>query len=51
MTAPRIGIFGGSGFYDFFDEAETLNVETPFGPPAGLIPPSPAPADPIPSFR
>ncbi len=37
MTAPRIGIFGGSGFYDFFDEAETLNVETPFGPPAGPV--------------
>lgn len=37
MIAPRVGIFGGSGFYDFFDGAETLNVETPFGSPAGPV--------------
>lgn len=37
MGAPRVGIVGGSGFYDFFDTAETLTVETPFGSPAGPV--------------
>ena len=28
-------MFGGSGFYEFLDEAEEVPVETPFGPPSG----------------
>lgn len=36
MKQPEaeIGIFGGSGFYAFLDEAHELSVETPFGPPS-----------------
>lgn len=29
-----IGIFGGSGFYEFLDEARTQEIDTPYGPPA-----------------
>jgi 5'-methylthioadenosine phosphorylase len=29
-----IGVFGGSGFYEFLDEAREVRVETPYGPPA-----------------
>ncbi len=36
-----IGIFGGSGFYELFDEAAggttTLAIDTPYGPPAGPV--------------
>lgn len=28
------GIIGGSGFYDFFDDARQVTVQTPFGPPS-----------------
>jgi 5'-methylthioadenosine phosphorylase len=34
VVAAEIGIFGGSGFYEFLDEAEETDVETPFGPPS-----------------
>jgi 5'-methylthioadenosine phosphorylase len=30
----EIGLIGGSGFYEFFDSADELTVETPFGPPS-----------------
>lgn len=29
-----IGVFGGSGFYSFLDDAHEVTVDTPFGPPA-----------------
>ena len=29
-----IGVFGGSGFYDFLDDAREVKVETPYGDPA-----------------
>lgn len=29
-----IGVFGGSGFYDFLDNAREESVDTPYGPPA-----------------
>jgi len=29
-----IGIFGGSGFYEFLDDAEEIVLSTPFGPPS-----------------
>lgn len=30
----EIGVIGGSGFYSFFESAEHVPVETPFGPPS-----------------
>jgi 5'-methylthioadenosine phosphorylase len=30
----EIGVFGGSGFYDFLDEVEQVEVKTPFGAPS-----------------
>jgi 5'-methylthioadenosine phosphorylase len=33
----RIGVFGGSGFYQLLDEVEELTVETPFGEPSGKL--------------
>jgi len=33
----KIGVFGGSGFYQLFDKAEEQKVETPYGPPSGKI--------------
>ena len=32
-----IGIFGGSGFYSFLEDAEEVQVETPFGPPSAPV--------------
>lgn len=32
-----IGIIGGSGFYDFFADAETTSVDTPFGEPSAPV--------------
>jgi 5'-methylthioadenosine phosphorylase len=29
-----IGVIGGSGFYEFLDSADEVQVETPFGPPS-----------------
>jgi 5'-methylthioadenosine phosphorylase len=35
MAGPAtIGVIGGSGFYEFLDHAEQVQVETPFGPPS-----------------
>jgi 5'-methylthioadenosine phosphorylase len=34
----EIGVFGGSGFYSLFDSpAHTVELDTPYGPPAGPI--------------
>src|SRR5436190_2232980 len=33
----ELGIFGGSGFYEWLDIAEQVEVQTPFGPPSGAI--------------
>jgi 5'-methylthioadenosine phosphorylase len=33
----EIGVFGGSGFYDFIDEATEVKVETPYGSPSAVI--------------
>ncbi|MFK7918643.1 MAG: S-methyl-5'-thioadenosine phosphorylase [Ilumatobacter sp.] len=32
-----VGVFGGSGFYDFIDDAIDIDVDTPFGPPAAPV--------------
>ena len=39
MTEARaeIGVIGGSGFYEFLEDTETVEMETPFGAPAAPI--------------
>jgi 5'-methylthioadenosine phosphorylase len=32
-----LGVFGGSGFYEFLDDAQEIVVDTPYGPPAGPV--------------
>lgn len=32
-----IGVFGGSGFYDFLENAEEVRVETPYGKPSDNV--------------
>ena len=32
-----VGIFGGSGFYEFLDDVEYLELDTPYGPPSSPI--------------
>jgi 5'-methylthioadenosine phosphorylase len=32
-----IGIFGGSGFYSFLDDADEVEIETPYGPPSAPV--------------
>ena len=36
MTATRadVGVFGGSGFYEFVDDVEEIEVQTPYGAPS-----------------
>jgi 5'-methylthioadenosine phosphorylase len=33
----EIGIFGGSGFYEWLDAAEEIEIATPYGPPSASI--------------
>ena len=33
----EVGIFGGSGFYDFVDDALDVEIETPYGPAAAPV--------------
>jgi 5'-methylthioadenosine phosphorylase len=33
----EIGIFGGSGFYEWLGDAEDIEIATPYGPPSGSI--------------
>jgi 5'-methylthioadenosine phosphorylase len=35
--AAEIGVIGGSGFYDFLEDTETVDVETPFGDPSAPL--------------
>ncbi len=37
MGAAEIGVIGGSGFYAFLEDAEAIEVETPFGPPSAPL--------------
>ena len=32
-----LGVFGGSGFYSFLDDADDVTIDTPFGPPSAPI--------------
>ena len=34
MNTAEIGVFGGSGFYDFLDDPEEVEVTTPYGEPS-----------------
>ncbi|SCF17569.1 5'-methylthioadenosine phosphorylase [Micromonospora coriariae] len=31
---PRIGVIGGSGFYEFLDDVTEITLDTPYGPPS-----------------
>ena len=33
----EVGVFGGSGFYDFADDAVDVEIDTPFGPAAAAV--------------
>ena len=33
----RIGVFGGSGFYEFLDDVHEVRVETPYGQPSAAV--------------
>lgn len=41
MAAPspgaELGVFGGSGFYSFLDDVETVEVDTPYGRPSAPV--------------
>lgn len=37
LTKPDIGIIGGTGFYEFLESPETIEVDTPFGKPSAPI--------------
>jgi 5'-methylthioadenosine phosphorylase len=37
MASAEVGIFGGSGFYEFLDRVEEVQVETPFGEPSAPV--------------
>lgn len=30
----EVGVFGGSGFYDFLDDVSVVDIDTPYGPPS-----------------
>src|SRR5689334_13942014 len=32
-----VGVFGGSGFYSFLDDVETVTLDTPFGAPSAPV--------------
>ena len=32
-----LGVFGGSGFYEFLEDAQEVHVDTPFGVPAAPV--------------
>lgn len=34
MSTAEIGVFGGSGFYSFLEDTETVDIDTPFGKPS-----------------
>jgi 5'-methylthioadenosine phosphorylase len=36
-ASAEIGVFGGSGFYEWFAGAETVTSKTPYGPPSAPI--------------
>lgn len=37
MKKAEVGVFGGSGFYEFLDDVEEVWVETPYGQPSDRV--------------
>ena len=37
MAIADVGVFGGSGFYEFLDDAEQVDLDTPYGPPSSPL--------------
>ena len=37
MAGAEVGIFGGSGFYSFLDDVETVTLDTPHGAPSAPV--------------
>ena len=37
QTSADIGVIGGSGFYSLLDDAESVEVETPYGAPSDAL--------------
>jgi 5'-methylthioadenosine phosphorylase len=37
VPEAEIGVFGGSGFYSFLEDVETVEVETPYGSPSAPV--------------
>jgi len=37
LPQAEIGVFGGSGFYEFLDDVEEVSVQTPFGAPSARV--------------
>jgi 5'-methylthioadenosine phosphorylase len=37
MAEAEVGVFGGSGFYDFLPDVEEIEVETPYGKPSAPL--------------
>jgi len=36
-AAATIGVFGGSGFYQWLEQVESVTVDTPYGPPSAPV--------------
>jgi 5'-methylthioadenosine phosphorylase len=36
-VVAEVGVFGGSGFYEFLDDVELIDVETPYGAPSAPV--------------
>jgi 5'-methylthioadenosine phosphorylase len=37
VAGAEVGVFGGSGFYSFVDNIETVALDTPYGPPSAPL--------------
>jgi 5'-methylthioadenosine phosphorylase len=37
MATAEVGVFGGSGFYSFLEDADEIDVDTPYGKPSAAI--------------
>ncbi|GAA2857750.1 hypothetical protein GCM10020220_053670 [Nonomuraea rubra] len=37
VTRADIGVIGGSGFYSLLDDAEEIELATPYGPPSDVV--------------
>ncbi|MGH2349393.1 MAG: S-methyl-5'-thioadenosine phosphorylase [bacterium] len=37
MALAEIGVIGGTGFYSLLDDAEEHRVDSPYGPPSGVV--------------